>query len=91
LIPAEVQAKVRRYKNNPLRNSARISGVTVDDEGVSNTYAIEPEMYVDKSVQTGFTPYAEMMNGRFAMLGFVALLLTEVLSGHSLVSLLLGQ
>jgi Chlorophyll A-B binding protein len=30
----------------------------------------------------GFTPQAESWNGRFAMLGFVAALLTEYLSGQ---------
>jgi hypothetical protein len=32
--------------------------------------------------QWGFTPQAELWNGRFAMLGFVAALLTEWLSGE---------
>jgi hypothetical protein len=30
----------------------------------------------------GFTPQAEVWNGRFAMIGFVAALLTEILSGQ---------
>ncbi len=30
----------------------------------------------------GFTPQAESWNGRFAMLGFVAMLLTELLSNQ---------
>ena len=32
--------------------------------------------------QWGFTPQAEIWNGRFAMLGFVAALLTELFSGE---------
>ena len=32
----------------------------------------------------GFTPQAESWNGRFAMLGFVAALLTEYLSGQGI-------
>jgi hypothetical protein len=64
---------------------------TLDQDGRLNNFAIEPEMYVDESVQTGFTEYAEKMNGRFAMIGFVSLILTEVLSGHSFISLIVGQ
>lgn len=30
----------------------------------------------------GFTPQAETWNGRFAMLGFIAALLTEIFSGQ---------
>jgi Chlorophyll A-B binding protein len=30
----------------------------------------------------GFTPQAEIWNGRFAMIGFIAALLTEMLSGQ---------
>ncbi|WP_310424101.1 chlorophyll a/b-binding protein [Chamaesiphon sp. VAR_48_metabat_135_sub] len=34
--------------------------------------------------QWGFTPQAELWNGRFAMLGFMAALLTEWLSGEGI-------
>jgi Chlorophyll A-B binding protein len=30
----------------------------------------------------GFTPQAEVWNGRFAMIGFVAAILTEIFSGQ---------
>ena len=32
----------------------------------------------------GFTPQAEIWNGRFAMLGFVAALITEIASGDGI-------
>jgi Chlorophyll A-B binding protein len=66
------------------------SGITRDEAGKLNIFAIEPEMYVDETAQTGFTPHAELVNGRAAMLGFVALILTEVLTHQSFVSLFLG-
>lgn len=34
----------------------------------------------------GWTPYAEQINGRFAMLGFVGLLLLELLTGQGLLT-----
>ncbi|NQE38544.1 chlorophyll a/b-binding protein [Microcoleus asticus] len=45
-------------------------------------------MYVDANVSIGFTKYAEKVNGRFAMIGFVSLLSIEVLTRHSFISLL---
>lgn len=34
----------------------------------------------------GWTPYAEQINGRFAMIGFVGLLLLEVITGQGLLA-----
>ncbi len=34
----------------------------------------------------GWTPYAEQINGRFAMIGFVGLLLIELLTGQGLLT-----
>jgi len=36
----------------------------------------------------GFVPYAEMLNGRLAMIGFVAALLVEVFTGQGVLSFL---
>lgn len=63
-------------------------GQVVDDEGKLNTFAIEPPMYVDaEGTRVGFTPYAEQINGRLAMVGFVALIALEGLTGQGLISL----
>ncbi|MBE9028163.1 high light inducible protein [filamentous cyanobacterium LEGE 11480] len=36
----------------------------------------------------GFTPQAELWNGRFAMIGFVAALITEIATGHGVLNFL---
>ncbi|GAB4213827.1 MAG: chlorophyll a/b-binding protein [Synechococcales cyanobacterium] len=59
--------------------------VVVEDGGRLNNYAIEPEMYVDTEDRTGWTEFAEKLNGRLAMIGFISLIATEALLGQSLV------
>jgi hypothetical protein len=44
LIPAEVQANTRS-DSSQLLNQPIAAGYTVDDEGITNNYAIEPAMY----------------------------------------------
>jgi hypothetical protein len=53
-----------------------------------NNFAIEPKMYVDETPRTGFTSYAEVLNGRLAMLGLISLLALEAISGQGLIELL---
>lgn len=43
LIPAEVQANTRS-ESSQLLNEPLAAGYTVDDEGITNNYAIEPAM-----------------------------------------------
>jgi hypothetical protein len=62
-----------------------MSSYTVDERGVLNNFAVEPKMYVDDADRAGFTPYAELLNGRLAMIGFISLLTLEVSTGHGLV------
>ncbi len=62
--------------------------VIKDDQGLLNNFAYEPPVYVDEEVRIGFTPFAELWNGRFAMLGFALLLVIEYTTGHGLIGLL---
>jgi hypothetical protein len=57
----------------------------VDDRGVLNNFAVEPKMYVEETQKAGFTPYAELLNGRLAMIGFVSLLILVFSTGHGLI------
>jgi hypothetical protein len=56
-----------------------------EERGRLNNYAIEPKMYVDQTQQFGFNKYAEKLNGRLAMLGFVSLLAFEAITGQGLI------
>ncbi len=63
---------------------------TKDERGILNNWAIEPKMYVDEqsSSRFGFTEYAELLNGRLAMIGFTLLLITEVVAGKGFLQII---
>jgi Chlorophyll A-B binding protein len=61
-------------------------GSFLDNDGKLNNFAIEPKMYVEEAAGTGFNPNAEKLNGRLAMIGFIAALATEALTGKGVVS-----
>jgi hypothetical protein len=61
--------------------------VTTDERGQQNMFAKEPQMYVSQTdaeryaLET-YAERAEKLNGRTAMLGFVAALISYALTGH---------
>ena len=66
--------------------------VTTEDGGRLNAFAAEPRMQVVAADNGwGFHERAEKLNGRMAMLGFIALLATEIaLGGEAFTHGLLG-
>ena len=72
--------------------SIRGATVTTEDGGRLNAFATEPRMEVVEAENGwGFHDRAEKLNGRMAMLGFIALLATEfALGGEAFTHGLLG-
>ena len=59
--------------------------VTHDLEGHDNVYPKEPHMELaGPDAGWGFHARAEKLNGRLAMLGFIAAIATELISGEGL-------
>ena len=61
--------------------------VTTEDGGRTNMYATEPTMYMTKEALDRYgiethNERAEKMNGRFAMIGIVAGLVSYALTGN---------
>ena len=50
-----------------------------NQESNQNSESLIPEI---EKPAFGWTPYAERMNGRFAMLGFIALVLIELITNQ---------
>ena len=61
--------------------------VTTNEHGQQNMWATEPKMFVDPSYTERYgleshSERAEKMNGRFAMIGFVAGIASYALTGN---------
>ena len=65
-------------------------GYSVEEGGRLNNFAVEPKMYVDDTPKAGFTEYAEKLNGRLAMIGFLSLIGLETLTGQGIIGWLTG-
>jgi hypothetical protein len=55
---------------------------TTEDGGRTNMYAIEPQMYLDKTYTVNQNETAERLNGRLAMLGVIAAIGAYSLTGQ---------
>ena len=61
--------------------------ITTNDRGQQNMFAKEPKMYVSQTDAERYAlethaERAEKLNGKFAMLGFVAALVSYAFTGH---------
>ena len=56
--------------------------ITNNEYGQQNIFAKEPPMYTDKDYTVPHNERAELLNGRLAMLGFVAAIGAYAMSGQ---------
>jgi hypothetical protein len=61
--------------------------ITTNDRGQQNMFAREPKMYIsdEDAIKYGMMTHnerAELANGKFAMLGFVAAIISYATTGH---------
>ncbi|OAB60157.1 high light inducible protein [Phormidium willei BDU 130791] len=63
-------------------------GYTNEEGGLINNFAVEPKIYVDEKQHFGFNKYAEQLNGRLAMIGFISAIVLELATGHGVVGFL---
>jgi hypothetical protein len=55
--------------------------ITTEEGGRQNMFAAEPTMSIDENYE-GYAKNAEKANGRWAMIGFVALLASYITTGQ---------
>jgi len=61
--------------------------VTTNERGQNNMWALEPKVYIsdEDAIKYGMMTHnerAELANGKFAMLGFVAAIISYATTGH---------
>jgi hypothetical protein len=56
--------------------------VTTNERNHQNLWAKEPAMYMDPNYTVSHNERAELLNGRLAMLGFVAAIVSYALTGQ---------
>ena len=55
--------------------------VVTEDHNRTNIYAIEPTVYMDENYTVTHNERAELLNGRLAMVGFVAAVISYLVTG----------
>ncbi len=65
-----------------MLNLRGLTLITDNEYGQQNIFAKEPPMYTDKDYTVPHNERAELLNGRLAMLGFVAAIGAYVVTGQ---------
>lgn len=77
---SKVKALVMKDQTQTVSSDSSAASAALENK----TLGISPTRYYRPEPRLGFTPYAELWNGRLAMVGFVVALAFELLSNHVL-------
>ena len=66
-----------------ISNQDQNNEESIDTENISSEEITIDEQSIDNEYQFGWNNYSERINGRFAMLGFIAIILIELFSQKS--------
>ncbi len=65
-----------------MENQTQVDPSSSEDTLERKTLGVNPTRYYRPEPRLGFTPYAELWNGRLAMVGIIIALAFELLSTH---------
>lgn len=65
-----------------MENKMQMDDPSSEAASQKTTLGVNPTRYYRPEPRLGFTPYAELWNGRLAMVGIIAALAFELLSTH---------
>ena len=66
-----------------MNSQVQSENSSVESALKSKTFGVNPTQYYRPEPRLGFTPYAELWNGRLAMVGVIVALAFELLSKYA--------
>ncbi len=70
-------------ENQNTINTSNTSAPSASASLESKAFGVNPNRYYRPEPRLGFTPFAELWNGRLAMVGIILALAFELLSHHA--------
>ena len=80
MIPTEEENLSKDQNNEQNINEENVNSENINSEEINND---EQTIEIENNYTFGWSSYSEITNGRFAMLGFLAIILIELFSHKS--------
>ena len=77
----QTNSEVTNWENESSKEEQQVGNDT--NENTENNKLDEKSKNIEDEYKFGWSSYSEITNGRFAMIGFLAIIIIELFSGHS--------